>query len=210
MIEYNEINKIFLQKANYYDEAIIAFDIYREFAYKTKLKLIIWICDFSYFTLLSSYDLFIIYIDYQKSQKVYQQCFYARQASLLCFELLSDISQHFNRMFNELFLDKITDEELSNISKELRSVFHKLKNENESKFKVIRDITSAHRDHDISKQIEIMNNMDVEMIMEFSFQYLKQIEVLQVLLNNTIKYIREDSERLNHDDFIVKYSANSS
>lgn len=196
----NNIDIMFKKKADYYDETLRIFDKYREAIYWTESELLKWFSDFAIFTLLGSYDLFIIICDYHKSIKKFQQTYYARQASLVCFELLDDISQHFNKNFNELMLNKIKDSSINEEYKRLSKAFNKMRNDDGAKFKTIRDYTIAHRDHNISKQIEIMNDMDNEWIIKFSLEYLKVIEELVVIM-----YIWSDTQKLNKDMFLEKY-----
>jgi hypothetical protein len=82
-----------------------------------------------------------------------------------------------------------------------------MRNENESKFKSIRDCTIAHRDHNISAQIEILNSIDNDWVMGFSLEYMKLIEELHVLMNKTIKFISADGEKLGKENFLKKYGS---
>lgn len=202
----DEIEKLFKQKADYYDNVLKAFNEYRSAAYGTKANLIQWLADYSVFTLLGSYDLWIIHCDYHKSVKVFQQNYYARQASLICFELLQDVSQLCNEKYSELLIKRISDKEIVTEAIDVRKILHKFRNENEKKFKDIRDITIAHRDHNISTQIEIINNMDNNWILGFTLEFLQLIERLHLLLGKAINYIQKDSPNLNNDTFFKKYN----
>lgn len=109
----NDIETIFKQKADYYDDILKGFNEYRVAAYSTGLDLLKWLSDFAVFTLIGSYDLWIILCDYHRATKKYQQNYYTRQASLVCFELLSDISQHLNNNFTELMINKIDNGDIN-------------------------------------------------------------------------------------------------
>jgi hypothetical protein len=204
MIE--EINKIFKKKADYYEEVIEAFQVFRSGAYGTNLELLKWLDDFCLFTIFSLYDLWILQCDYEKSTKKYQQNYYARQTALLCFELLSDVPQILNENFQKLLLEKISNKDINERAKLIRKKLNQMRNEKESELKNIRDLVAAHRDHDISRQIETINSMDNKKIIQFAFDYMKLIEELGSLFNDVIKYIRIDQENLGIDKFKEKYA----
>ena len=200
------VDEIFKQKADYYDEALRLFGEFRKRAYGTKLELLEWFSDFSIFTLLGAYDLWIILIDYQKAIKVYQRTYYARQAALICFELLSDNSQQIGNEYIKLLIEKVDEENISKKAIQIRKDFNKLRSDNESKFKDIRDYTIAHRDHNISNQLKIINSLDMDWIMEFSMDYLNKIEELHSLFNQFINKINIDGKDLGKDEFLKKYT----
>jgi hypothetical protein len=195
----------FKLKADYYDDMLKGFNEYRTAAYSTGLDLLMWLSDFSIFSIMGSYDLWIVLNDYYGAQKKYQQYFYLRQASLICFELLTDISQHCNNNFNDLLINLIVDRSINNESRRIRKSLNKVRNDNVSKFKHIRNLTIAHRDHNISQQVEIMNNIDADWIIEFSLNYLKLIEELHILLNRAMNFISSDITKLGKAKFRKKY-----
>lgn len=201
-----EIEKIFKIKSDYYDDTLKIINDYRIMSYNTNLELLNDLSDFAIFTLMGAYDLFILWCDYARAIKQYQQNYYVRQASLVCFELLSDISQHFNKNYINLFVNKITDQTINHRALDIQKIFNKMRNDNESKLKSIRDLTIAHRDHNISSQINIMNNMDNGAIMGFAIKYLHQIESLHYLMSDAISYISNDLDVLGKEEFVKKYS----
>ncbi len=202
----NDIDDLFKKKADYYDEALKVFNNYRVAVYSTNLELLRWFCDFAIFTLMCSYELWILQYDYQKAIKKFQQNYYVRQTVLICFELLSDIPQHCNEHYNQLLINKIDNTGINEKANELRKIFNKIRNENEAKFKPIRDMTIAHREHDISILVETINNMDNGWIMEFALNYMNHIESLNELMNKVVNLLIKDSEKLSRNTFIEKYS----
>jgi hypothetical protein len=207
-MEYVTIDKkieVFKQKADYYDSVLEGLGKFRQITYGSKLGLLIWYSDFCFFITLSCYDLWIVISDYIKSIKVYQQNYYARQLSLIIFELLSDISQHFDEKYKQLFEIKIDDEILKKRAYAVRKIFNKYRNDNESNYKNIRDTTIAHRSHDIDLQINVINGMANDEIFQFSFDYLKSLEDLLSLLSDTVKYINKDWERMSKEEYFLKY-----
>jgi hypothetical protein len=204
-VSYEEKMKVFKQKADYYDSLLEGLGGFRQLSYGSKLGLLIWYSDFCFFITLSCYDLWIVINDYTRSIKVYQQNYYARQLSLIVFELFSDISQHFNDKFKQLYENRISDIELRERAIELRKVFNKYKSDNESKYKDIRDKTIAHRSHDINVQINLINGMTNDQVFEFAFEYIKRLEELLGLLNDTIRYINKDGEILSKEEYFTKY-----
>ncbi len=199
----NNIENIFQEKADYYDNILGIFNDYRIAVYHTNLTTLRYFCDFAIFTLLGSYDLWISLCDYQKSIKKYQQKYYARQISLLVFELLSDIPQRFSKFI--ILFDKIDNDSLQKSALEVRKKFNKIRNDNEKEFKDIRNLTIAHREHNITEQINIINKIDSEVIIEFGLSYLKEIEILHDLMNNILQYLQHDINSLNADEFFKKY-----
>ena len=202
----NNINNVFVQKAEYYESAIEAFSIYRNGALSSGIELFIWLSNLSTFTLLVLYDLWILQIDYEKSQRKYQQNYYARQSALLCFELFSDIPQNINDKYQKLLIDEIEDLEINSKATEIRKKFNKIRNDNESKFKEIRDLTAAHRDHDVSKLISIQGEMNNQEIIDFAFDYMKLIEELDFLLSDVIKYLNKEQTEIGNEKFYKKYT----
>ncbi len=205
MKDIDVVNEAFKKKADYYDTILKAFDDYRSAVYSSELNLLKWFCDFSIFTLLTSYDLWIVACDYNKAIKKYQQNYYSRQAALLCFELLSDIPGHFNENFNDL-VSKINDDSITNNIVKLRKVFNKYKNDYEQKFKDIRDLTAAHRVHDISLLIKLMNEINNDWVISFSMEYLNVVNDLQVESNKIINYLTSDLKIIGDESFKTKYS----
>jgi hypothetical protein len=95
------------------------------------------------FTIIVSYDLWILQLDYQKAITKYQQNFYARQSALLCFELLSDMPQKINGKYRKLLIELIDNEEINVRAKNIRKKLNAIRNENEKKYKEIRDLTAS-------------------------------------------------------------------
>jgi hypothetical protein len=204
-LNLEEIHNVFNKKADYYDKTLEVLSYYKESANNSGLNLLIWLSDFAIFTLMSSYDLWIILCDYQSAIKKYQQNYYARQASLICFELLSDIPGFFGKEYSELMINKIGDTNINQQAQELRKIFNKLRNDYEPKFKLIRDSTIAHREHNVSKLIDTMCGIDCDWVMEFSLKLLESIERFHILMNNIIKFLDKDASRLGKNDFLEKY-----
>lgn len=201
----NEIEKIFKQKADYYDSTLMKFNDFRLISYGTDSHLLKWFCDYCIFTVMVLFDLWIILCDYQRATKKYQQNYYARQTSLLCFELLSDIPNQMGSEYNHLFQKLIINDEINNKSHEIRKTFNILKNKYETHFKDIRDITAAHREHNITKQLLIINEMDNEWIMSFSLEFMKEIESLNRLMNDVITIIYNDINTMDKKELLKKY-----
>lgn len=201
-----EINNVFKKKADYYEDAIKAFHIYRSGAYGSNIESLKWLGDFCLFTTFGLYDLWILQCDYEKSMKVYQQNYYARQTALLCFELLSDIPQNINEKYQNLLIEKITSAQINEKAKLIRKRFNQIRNERESELKDIRDYVTAHREHDVSKHIEVINKMNNKEIMDFALEYMKVIEELDVLLNDVILYLSKEQIDLGKAKFINKYA----
>ena len=200
------INEIFKKKADYFEEVIKAFTIYRSGAYGSKIKSLKWLGDFSLFTIFGLYDIWILQCDYEKSIKVYQQNYYARQTALLCFELLSDIPQNINENYQKLLIEKIINARINEDAKLIRKRLNQIRSDRESDFKDIRDRVTAHREHDISNHIDIINKMDNFEIMKFALEYMKVIEELNELLNEVIAYLNKELRDLGNEHFIRKYT----
>lgn len=71
----NNIDSLFKQKADYYDQILEGFNLYRTGAYSTGLVLLMWLSDFAIFSILGCYDLWIVLCDYQKAVKKFQQVY---------------------------------------------------------------------------------------------------------------------------------------
>jgi len=199
------IEEIFKQKADYFDDVLRFLSTYRVAAYQTDIDVLKWFSDYAIFTVLALYDLWILQCDYEKATKVYQQNYYARQTALLCFEILSDISEHNGEKYSKLFIEIIDNDSINARAKSIRKNLNKIRNDNEKRLKDIRDFTAAHREHDMTKQIDIINEMNNDEIMKFAFHYMKEIEILNKLMNDVVKYIQEDCSLLKKDDFHKKY-----
>ena len=119
---------------------------------------------------------------------------------------MSDIPQNINENYQKLLIEIIPDKKINEKAVQIRKELNKIKNEKESELKDIRNIVAAHREHNVSKQIEIINKMDNKDIFKFALDYLRLIEKLNTLFDDVITCLRLEQEKLGNDNFIKKYS----
>lgn len=184
---------IFLQKANYYDECIQVLSNFHKNAKQTKLPLVEWTSRFSLFIVLGAYDLWILMYNVHTSVTKYQQNFYARQISLLVFELMQDIPQNLSKEFHTIYFTILGNSNFNLEAVNIKKSFDLFQNKHASYFKKIRDLVAAHREHNADIQLNIINDMNDGEVSTIAFEFIQNLEKLMVLMNNTIRLINKDS-----------------
>ena len=208
-----DIDEIFNSKAEYYDTILTNFNEYRAGAYSTNLTLLKWVADFSIFTLMGAFDLWIAHCDFYKSVKSFQRNYYSRQSALIIFELFNGIPKYFsmgeNEYFTELFEKRIQDKSISEDFKVIRKEIGRLKNKEQRGLKEVRNLVAAHRERDLSKAISVLNKMNEDSIQQLSLSLLKKIDTLHSVLNRCISHIYHDGELLGKEKFLSFYAISS-
>lgn len=203
-----EEKNIFKMKADFYEDVIEEFKFFSSSNFGSNIKLLKWLDDFYLFNVYSLYDFWIIHNGYKMSVTKYQRTYYAKQAALLCYELLSDEPSILAENFNELFLNLISEKQITERAKSIRKKLNRFRNEVQPKLKQIREIIAAHRDHNVSKQVRIIEGMNNEEIIQTTSKYTSLLKELTNLFTDVIKYIRKDQETLGINRFIQKYTLN--
>lgn len=205
-----EIEQIFRKKADYYDNCLIAFNGFRAGAYSTELPLLEWVADFSIFTLMGAFDLWIVHCDYLRSVKAFQRNYYTRQSALLLFELLNGIPEYFSKektlYFTVLFEEKLLDKSIFNNMKSIRKDIGWMKQKEQQSLKEIRNLVAAHREKDLNKSFKVLNQINEDKIQVLSLSLLKKIDLLHTEMNKCISYIHQDGESKGKELFLSYYS----
>lgn len=141
--------------------------------YDTKL---IW--NIAGFINIVSYDIKIIGKDLTFAESEYQKRLYCRIASLIIYEAINDIFELLGRDFNKLFTVKILNKEIEQQLKIIKQNLNQYKSTNFEKLKAIRNVAIAHRDIDLLKQIEQIENINWSEIIGLLTEFDKILNAL--------------------------------
>ncbi|MCW3105547.1 MAG: hypothetical protein JWQ09_53 [Segetibacter sp.] len=130
---------------------------------------IIW--NISGYVNIISYDIKIITRDLTFARSEWQKRHYARQACLIIYESMDDIFKLLGKEFNNLTKNRLDITELQVELKEIRQNLNTFKLGYSEKLYEIRNVSIAHRDNEVLKQIELIQQISwydtIEMIMQY-------------------------------------------
>lgn len=157
-----EYQKIFNQKALYLERTLVVFQKFYNSAKFAGFKKMIWLGNLSIFSLIVEYDLWIYTCSFGSSNRNFRNA-YARLACVSIVESIEDILQMMGKDYQEFYTNIIEDSILKNRALSFRKKISNFRFENENTMREIRNYVLAHRDHNIEKQIEIINKMDMDL-----------------------------------------------
>jgi hypothetical protein len=147
-------------------------------------KKLIW--NLAGFINIVSFDLKIIGKDLTFAESEYQKRLYCRIACLVIYEAINDIFKLLGRDFNKLFTGKILNKEIEQQLKIIRQNLNLYKSTNFEKLKAIRNVAIAHRDIDLLKQIEQIENINWSEIIKLLTEFDKILNALGSTLQQII------------------------
>lgn len=183
----NEIEKMFETKAVYYENTIQALTYYYNCGGGSPK--IAWLANLGLFSVFSIYDLWIYMCTYHSSSKNYVKNLNARLVCMGIVESTEDTLQMMGKEYHAFFNSLIEDESIRDRAILFRKKLVQFKGDNEREFREVRNYVIAHREHAVLKQVEILNKMDNDALMQKNMEYLKLIEELHTVINDTITYI---------------------
>lgn len=193
-----QYEKIFNQKAEYLEKAILALQDYYNSSVFSGLSKPKWIANISLYALLLEYDLWIYMCNYDYSNRKFVKTSFARSTCVAIVESTEDILQLMGKEYQDFYSSVIDVESLCKSALNLRKKIVIFKNENEKQFRDIRNYTLAHRENNVIKQVEILTKINVHQLMDKCMSYLNLIEELHLILNDSIKYI---SLKMSENDY---------
>ena len=185
----SEIEKIFEKKASYYEDTIKGLTYYYNCGGGSSK--IAWLANLGLFSMFNIYDLWIYMCTYHSSSKKYVKNLNARLVCLGIVESIEDILQMMGKEYQVFFSSLIEDKNIRTRAILFRKKLAQFKDDNEREFREVRNYVIAHREHAVLKQVEILNQMDSDALMQKNMEYLKLIEELHLVINDTITYISE-------------------
>lgn len=142
-----------------------------------------------------SLDLKVVGKDLYFAENEWQKRYYARQACLIIYESLNDISDLLGRDFKTLISKKFIDNTFEGELKIIRVELNLFKSAYFVRLKEIRNISIAHRDNDIMKQIDLIKNISWSeifgVISKFDNILNSLGQSIQKLINNGINELDE-------------------
>ncbi len=107
-----------------------------------------------------SYDLKIIGRDLTFAQTEWQKRHYARQACLIMYESIDSLFELLGKDFKELTQNRLNISELNEVLKDIRKDLNLFKSTYKDKLYEIRNVAIAHRDNEVLKQVEIIQQIN--------------------------------------------------
>ena len=142
-----------------------------------------------------SYDLKIITRDLTFSRSEWQKRHYARQACLIIYESIDDLFKLLGKEFIELTKNRLDITELKADLKEIRQDLNTFKSGYSEKLNEIRNVSIAHRDNEVLKQIELIQQISwsdaIGMIMQYDVILNKLGKFLTKLINKGLADLSE-------------------
>lgn len=123
------------------------------------------------FISIISYDLKIIGRDLTFAQSEWQKRYYARQACLIIYESVDSLFELLGKDFRELTQKRLNIVELEEILKDIRKDLNLFKTTYSKKLYEIRNVAIAHRDNDVMKQIEIIQQINWHETFQMTSQF---------------------------------------
>jgi hypothetical protein len=158
---------------------------------------IIW--NIAGFINIVSYDLKIIGQDLTFAENEWQKRYYARQACLIIYESLNDFFDLMGKDFKTLIDKKVNDKSIADNLNSIRKDLNKYKDANFQTLKQIRNVSIAHKDNDIIKQIEIIQNINWSDTLTLITQFDKILNDLGKLFQNLINIGLVDFKELTNN-----------
>ncbi|PHI18048.1 hypothetical protein CEQ90_19935 [Lewinellaceae bacterium SD302] len=145
------------------------------------------------FIMIVSMDLKTTMYSLLASDNEWMKRFYLRQSCLITYESIDDIFQLLGKNFKNMIADKFSETSLDQEFNSVRKRLNEFKKIYQNKIKKVRNVSIAHKDHNIENQIEqIINlsfNENLVMLIEFD-------NILNELGGKIQKTINKDLERL--------------
>lgn len=142
-----------------------------------------------------SYDLKIIVRDLIFAQTEWQKRHYARQACLIIYESVDSLFELLGKDFKELTKNRLNISELEEILKDIRKDLNLFKTTNSKKLHEIRNVAIAHRDNEVLRQVEIIQQINwhetIQMILKFDNILNKLGSFSQSLINKGLSDLTE-------------------
>ena len=107
-----------------------------------------------------SYDLKIIGRDLTFAQTEWQKRHYARQAYLIIYESVDSLFELLGKDFKDLTHNRLNISEFDEILKDIRKDLNLFKTTYKDKLYEIRNVAIAHRDIEVIKQVEIIQQIN--------------------------------------------------
>jgi hypothetical protein len=147
------------------------------------------------FALILQYDLRIHGSDCEATRQNWRRNLYARQIATTIFESIEDLNSLCGKALKE-YLPKLAPREtLVSLRSTLKGL-SSFRKQHSLKLKEIRNIASAHREHDASKQISTMEAMDMETILNLNAEYILWLnELLEMIDETAVHSYRELQKR---------------
>jgi hypothetical protein len=142
-----------------------------------------------------SYDLKIITRDLTFSRNEWQKRHYSRQACLIIYESIDDIFKLLGKEFVDLTKNRLDITELEVDLKNIRKDLNNFKKGYSEKLNIIRNVSIAHRDNEVLKQIEIIQQINwsdsIGMIMQYDVILNNLGRFLTKLMNKGVQELEE-------------------
>lgn len=154
---------------------------------------IIW--NISGYVNIISYDLKIITQDITFATGEWQKRHYIRQACLIIYESIDDLFNLLGKDFKDLTKNRLNITEFEADLTEIRKNLNIFKSSYSEILNKIRNVSIAHRDNEVLKQIEIIQQINwsnsIGMIMQYDVVLNDLGRFLQKLINKSLSDLNE-------------------
>lgn len=127
------------------------------------------------FLLLFNYDLRCLLEDIRRHREAWHRKLYARHLIVTMFECTDDLTSLLGKNLRNIIDRRIQGSALLQELNGLHETVSQFKSNNDITFRKIRVQVLAHREHDASVQLEILQNLDVRKVEECGCELLEWI-----------------------------------
>lgn len=142
-----------------------------------------------------SYDLKVITRDLTFSRNDWQKRLYARQASLIIYEAVTDLFNLLGKDFKDLTKNRLDITEFEPALKDVRKNLNEFKTTYSEKLYTIRNVATAHRDNEVLKQLEIIHKINwsetLGIISKFDGIINNLAKVVMAIINKGLRELSE-------------------
>jgi hypothetical protein len=161
----------------------------RNVAEQYDMEDIIFIVNINQFVMLFNYDLNILGYDLLATEQGWRRKLYARLLALLIVEFLEDVGELLGKSFRSKVIaisDKSASiDRLNSILKQL----NQLRSKHEKDLRSIRNIAIGHKDKDAKRQVEVINNLDIDGLQSLAIDITNWITSYSLFLTDLIDAI---------------------
>lgn len=140
------------------------------------------------FVNIASYDLKVIVRSMLLAQGEWERRVFARQASLLIYEIMNDLFDLFGKDFRKTILGLLHKDQFEGQLKIIKKELNAYKELNFEKLKIIRNVSIAHREKDTIEQLKIIKSISW-------CESINMVSAFDKILNSAGRFLQELTSR---------------
>lgn len=189
----SELQSAFDQHAEHLERCFRALVEYRRRCQEAQFAELENLANLAQFVLILQYDLRIHGSDFEATNRRWRRNLYARQIATTLFESIEDLTKLCGRALTGELVDFAPQDTLEKLQSTLRGL-RSFRRSHSTTLKEIREVISAHRDHNAQTQITTMKNIDIDRILDLNADYILWLNDLLSIIDDTIVHSFADLE----------------